>query len=113
MELDYAEGSSRSSFTKNNNNRNIRGNCYNCGKPGHYAKDCHVKTKARANQIEETVSTSSRQNDNAELAVINDNCEQLLKFNEKVNGYNAWILLDSGASRNFIDNKFVEKNHLQ
>jgi hypothetical protein len=43
---------------------------------------------------------------------IESNREQLLRFNGKINGYPARILLDSGASKNFIDTNFVKKNKL-
>ncbi|CAG8768663.1 5927_t:CDS:1, partial [Acaulospora morrowiae] len=37
----------------------------------------------------------------AEFIHIEENQEQLLRFNDKINGRPAWILLDSGASKNF------------
>ena len=47
-----------------------------------------------------------------ELIHIEENKEQLLRFNGKINGHPTWIFLDSGASRNFVDEKFVQKHHL-
>ncbi|CAG8791449.1 2593_t:CDS:1, partial [Acaulospora morrowiae] len=49
---------------------------------------------------------------NAEFIHIAENQEQLLRFYGKINGYPAWILLDSGASKNFVDKKFADKNQL-
>ncbi|CAG8801992.1 21857_t:CDS:2, partial [Racocetra persica] len=40
------------------------------------------------------------------------NRKQLLKFNSKINGHPAWILLDSRASCNFIDKDFATQNKL-
>ena len=37
------------------------------------------------------------------------NKERLLRVNGKINGHKAWILLDSGASRNFLDDQFVKR----
>lgn len=36
----------------------------------------------------------------------------MLRFNGTVNGQKAWILLDSGASRNFVDTKFAQRNNM-
>ena len=67
-------------------------------------KDCYSSLKAKVNQIksEDDISSSS-----AEFVRLEENKEQLLHFNGKINGKSAWILLDSGASRNFINKKFV------
>ena len=35
-----------------------------------------------------------------------------MRFNGKINGKSAWILLDSGTSKNFINTKFVKQHHL-
>ena len=79
--------------------------CYNCGKIGHITKDYRSKPKAKVANIEEP-------NPEIELTHIEENKKQLLRFNGKINRYPAWILLDSGASRNFVDEKFVQKHKL-
>ena len=43
---------------------------------------------------------------------IEENKECLIHFKGKINSYPAKILLDSGASRNFIDIKFTEQNNI-
>jgi hypothetical protein len=83
--------------------------CYNCGKEGHIAKDCRSSSKAKVNQIESEEDTSSS---SAEFVRLEENKEQLLHFNGKINGKSAWILLDSGASRNFINKKFARQHKL-
>ncbi|CAG8728023.1 18297_t:CDS:2, partial [Acaulospora morrowiae] len=65
--------------------------CYNCEKKGHFAKE----------------------SSSIEFVRLKENKEQLLCFNGKINGRSAWILLDSEASRNFVDTKFAKKHHLQ
>jgi hypothetical protein len=38
--------------------------------------------------------------------------ENLLWFNGQIDGHPAWILLDSGASQNFIDESFMKKHRI-
>ncbi|CAG8567846.1 9264_t:CDS:2, partial [Acaulospora morrowiae] len=85
---------------------------YRTMKKEYFAKEYKSPTKANANinQIETEGSVSASFID---FVRLEKNKEQLLCFNEKINGKSAWILLDSGASKNFVDTKFVEKNHLQ
>ena len=59
-------------------------------------------------ETEEPKSSSST----AEFVRLEENREQLLRFNGHINGKSTWILLDSGASKNFVDKKFVEKYQL-
>ena len=63
------------------------------------------------NNIEEHTNKTS-ENNNAELTYLEDNRERLLRFNGKVNGHSALILLDSRASRNFINEKFVKRTNM-
>ena len=112
MEIDHI-GSSESYNKKGS----FKGNCYKCGTPGHIAKNCRVKKKSNLSNVEETRQTSASTpppatNNSLELTHVEGNQERLLRFNGKVNGHPAWILLDSGASRNFIDKKFVNKYKL-
>ena len=47
-----------------------------------------------------------------ELLHLNGQKEELIWFKGTINGQPALILLDSGASRNFIDERFVEHHDL-
>ena len=40
------------------------------------------------------------------------NCEQLIRFEGKLNGNQAKILIDSGASRNYLDAQFAQDSHI-
>ncbi|CAG8793889.1 13773_t:CDS:1, partial [Acaulospora morrowiae] len=96
MELDRTETYKKPAITQK---KQIK--CYNCGKIGHYVRDCRSKKqdpKAKVTVIEEQPTTLD-----AEFIHIEENQEQLLRFNGKINGRPAWILLDSGASKNFVD----------
>ena len=99
MELDHAEKTYLHNNKKGYKKSSFKGTC---GKVGHYARDCRSKPKAKVANIEE-------QTENIELTHIEENKEQLLRFNGKINGHPAWILLNFEASRNFLDEKFVEK----
>src|SRR3954447_5262400 len=101
MELDAAE-----QVHQKNNSRAIKGKCYNCGREGHRAVDCRSKAPAKLTNTEETIIVRE------ELSSITSTKEQLLRFNGTINGCQAWILLDSGASRNFISTEFVNQNCL-
>ena len=79
MELDAAERFHKKVFKKSVPN----GNCYNCGKPDHIARNCKGKEVARLTNTEEPVVVRE------ELGSIHDNKEQLLRFNGKINGHPA------------------------
>ena len=134
MELDYA-GSSQGNHKGNYKGQPPWGNCHICGKSGYWKRECpqgntgnnnnykgnnnnnykgnnnNYKGKGKFNNLEETsLSTSPpNYNNNLELTNAEENQERLLRVNGKINGHSAWILLDSGASRNFLDEQFVHR----
>jgi len=97
----------KSNNNYNNNHGNTEKKCYNCKKTGHFMRDCPAPKQSLQN-LEETSDNLV----NVELTQVESNKDQLLRFNGLINGKSAWILFDSGASRNFINEKFVETGHL-
>ena len=115
MELDQAETPRRNFYNNNKgNDKKFKGNCYKCGIAGHYARDCR-RGKAKISNIEgdEQNINYNGSNNNAELTNMEENREQLIRLQGKINGHPARILIDSGASRNFLDKQFVERQGIQ
>ena len=108
----YHNNGGNSNNNSHNNDKNKgngkKGNCYICGKPGHYANKCSKRKELQ--NLEKTETNSLKL---TSLIPESNNKEKLLRFNGKVNGKDAWILLDSGATRSFIDKDFVEKQHFK
>ncbi len=115
MELDQAEIPRHNFYNSNNNRRNdkkiVKGNCYKCGIAGHYARDCK-KGKAKFASIEDDYQQNTNSSNNAELSSIEGNRERLIRLQGKIDGHSARILIDSGASRNFLDKQFVERYNI-
>src|SRR6266511_2123677 len=115
MEIDSSEILTKPFMNKGK--KPVKGNCFKCGKSGHYAKNCWVKNKPKVNNIEPSESSSSSSSstpstNSLELVSDEGNRENLLRFKGKVDGYPAWILLDSGASKNFVNESFASKNKM-
>jgi len=103
MELDSTEVN-RQRFHKKDR-KLFTGNCFICGKQGHISRDCKDRAQPKVSSIEETIQLPGNyniQSDNTNTS------QQLLTLQGKINGHEAHILLDSGASRNFINTKFVK-----
>ncbi|CAG8661701.1 33666_t:CDS:2, partial [Racocetra persica] len=106
MELDYTRNSSSNHKYKKNRQKE---NCFKCGLPGHYAKNCRFKNKSKLTNIKEKAEPIPYNvtNNSLKLIQVEENHKQLLRFYDKINGHPAWILLDSRASCNFINKNFI------
>jgi len=128
MELDKAErarpGQARSYpklTSAQKENLRQEGRCFYCRELGHTATACPAKTRPRAlanpfrpqatvvetfQAPQETTVARAEQDSSA-------NREALLKFEGNISGKPAIILLDSGASRNYIGSTFIKRNPLR
>ena len=61
-------------------------------------------------QLQEQVRANMASNNNLEISQIESSCKQLLRINGTIDGKSAWILIDSGATENFISDKFVKQH---
>ena len=118
MKIDYLGSNNNNNSNSNNNNRRcqFQENYYKYRKFKHKAVYCYAKPKQNLSNVEDGNSSNNNNivvNNSIELTQLEENKEWLLCFNRKVNGYKAWILLDSEAFHNFINQDFINKNNLK
>src|SRR5690242_10248592 len=85
------------------------GQCFRCGNKGHLSKFCpHKPTSNNYGSNKGHVSVLEKPE-----PLKHKNEEQLLKFKGQIKNQQATILIDSRASRNFINKKFAQTLRLK
>ena len=96
----------------------ITGNCYNCRKEGHFAKNCPTKPKDRQRNNMILQEDTTQPEDSVlnimqvRSATVKPDKKRLISFLGLINNYPAHILVDSGATNNYISEAFVAKHSL-
>ncbi|KAJ0105932.1 hypothetical protein Patl1_17919 [Pistacia atlantica] len=80
----------RGASKNSGNSRKFDGECYNCGKMGHMAKDCWTKKK----HVESNIATSSpkENNENALFAMEEEELALTATIPGRINYENDWII---------------------
>ena len=86
--------------------------CFSCGMPGHYARDCkkQPKQQQRANVIMQEANTIVEDS----VLIINEPVpsDKLMAYSGLVDLYSARILIDYGATTNYISKSFVKQHDI-
>ena len=96
--------------------------CFKCKEVRHQSRNCPTHNQQgqngrRQDRRPQAAAAELRQQANQEVPVLNqvdplphrENREQLIKIDSKINGNKAIVLIDSGASRNHLNDEFAEK----
>ena len=99
--------------------------CFKCKEVGHQSRNCPTRNQQgqngrRQGRRPQAATAEPQQQANQEAPVLNqvdplshrENREQLIKIDGKINGNKAIVLIDSGASRNYLNDEFAEKHRI-
>ena len=98
---------SKNNYQRGNNKKNYSKDkgkdrkCFDCGKPGHLAKDCWSSPKNNGNNYEQSKKQLNMIEDAYLLAKCQDKKERR-SIQGVLNGKPVSVLIDSGASENFV-----------
>ena len=123
MDLD-AINRTRERFHKTSDKTTLSGSgCFKCGKMGHITRNCKGKAKDKSVVVSSVEKGNEKPRENAECHTmakcskeserLESEYEKLIRFNGSINKKKAWLLLDSGSARNFIDKTFVKQQNLK
>ena len=87
-----------------------KGNCFNCGIQGHYAKDC--KKQPKQQQRTNIIMQENNSIEQDSVLIINEPTpsDKLMTFNGLIDLYSARILIDCGATTNYISDSFAKQH---